>query len=70
MREVEGDLREVRVADVREKGLELDLESLGPFEGALEPRAPRALYADSNDTVYALDDAGRVLIYSANVYMN
>lgn len=34
-----------------------------PADGTRIP-APRALYADSNDTVYALDDAGRVLIYS------
>jgi DNA-binding beta-propeller fold protein YncE len=28
--------------------------------------APRALYSDSDDTVYVLDDAGRVLIYAPN----
>ncbi|MEZ6127429.1 MAG: hypothetical protein R3C59_01940 [Planctomycetaceae bacterium] len=35
-----------------------------PADGPRIP-APRALYADEADTVYALDDAGRVLIYSA-----
>lgn len=34
-----------------------------PADGARIP-APRALYADENDIVYALDDAGRVLLYS------
>ena len=34
-----------------------------PADGTRIP-APRALYADEDDTVYALDDAGRVLIYS------
>lgn len=36
-----------------------------PADGSRIP-APRALYADETDTVYALDDAGRVLIYSAD----
>lgn len=36
-----------------------------PAEGSRIP-APRALYADSDDIVYCLDDAGRVLIYSAD----
>ncbi|MEO2030074.1 MAG: 6-bladed beta-propeller [Fuerstiella sp.] len=35
-----------------------------PADGPRIP-APRALYADENDTVYALDDAGRVLVYSS-----
>lgn len=35
-----------------------------PADGPRIP-APRALYADENDTVYMLDNAGRVLIYSA-----
>ncbi|HIF01093.1 MAG TPA: hypothetical protein EYQ63_29805 [Fuerstia sp.] len=35
-----------------------------PADGRRIP-APRALYADENDTVYALDDAGRVLVYSS-----
>jgi DNA-binding beta-propeller fold protein YncE len=35
-----------------------------PADGRRIP-APRALYADETDTVYALDDAGRVLIYSS-----
>ncbi|MEZ6061209.1 MAG: hypothetical protein R3C19_12665 [Planctomycetaceae bacterium] len=35
-----------------------------PADGSRIP-APRALYSDENDTVYALDDAGRVLVYSA-----
>jgi iron(III) transport system ATP-binding protein len=35
-----------------------------PADGRRIP-APRALYADKDDTVYALDDAGRVLIYSS-----
>ncbi|MEP3482494.1 MAG: hypothetical protein ABJZ55_24850 [Fuerstiella sp.] len=34
-----------------------------PADGSRIP-APRALYADSEDTVYCLDDAGRVLLYS------
>ncbi|MEQ9406418.1 MAG: hypothetical protein RIK87_01785 [Fuerstiella sp.] len=34
-----------------------------PADGTRIP-APRALSVDGNDTVYALDDAGRVLIYS------
>ncbi|MFY9256052.1 MAG: hypothetical protein WAO83_21540 [Fuerstiella sp.] len=33
-----------------------------PADGPRIP-APRALYADANDIVYALDDAGRVLLY-------
>lgn len=28
--------------------------------------APRALYADRDDTIFALDDAGRILVYSAD----
>lgn len=36
-----------------------------PADGARIP-APRALYADADDTVYCLDDAARVLIYSAD----
>jgi len=36
-----------------------------PADGARIP-APRALYADENDVVYALDDAGRVLLYSSD----
>lgn len=36
-----------------------------PADGRRIP-APRALYADKDDTVYALDDAGRVLIYSSD----
>lgn len=36
-----------------------------PADGSRIP-APRALYADSEDTVYCLDDAGRVLLYSAD----
>lgn len=36
-----------------------------PADGTRIP-APRALYADENDIVYALDDAGRVLIYSSS----
>ena len=35
-----------------------------PADGTRIP-APRSLYADKDDTVYALDDAGRVLIYSS-----
>ena len=35
-----------------------------PADGRRIP-APRALYADENDIVYALDDAGRVLVYSS-----
>lgn len=35
-----------------------------PADGRRIP-APRALYADKDDLVYALDDAGRVLIYSS-----
>ncbi|MDG1896659.1 MAG: hypothetical protein P8J37_17285 [Fuerstiella sp.] len=35
-----------------------------PADGHRIP-APRALYADENDIVYALDDAGRVLVYSS-----
>lgn len=35
-----------------------------PADGRRIP-APRALYADENDVVYALDDAGRVLVYSS-----
>ncbi len=35
-----------------------------PADGTRIP-APRALYADEDDTVYSLDDAGRVLIYSS-----
>ena len=34
-----------------------------PADGSRIP-APRALYADANDIVYCLDDAGRVLLYS------
>lgn len=34
-----------------------------PADGSRIP-APRALYADREDTVYCLDDAGRVLLYS------
>lgn len=34
-----------------------------PADGPRIP-APRSLWADTDDTVYALDDAGRVLIYS------
>ena len=33
-----------------------------PASGKFLP-APRGLYADENDTVYVLDDAGRVLVY-------
>ena len=33
-----------------------------PASGRFLP-APRGLYADENDTVYVLDDAGRVLVY-------
>jgi iron(III) transport system ATP-binding protein len=33
-----------------------------PASGSFLP-APRGLYADENDTVYVLDDAGRVLVY-------
>lgn len=36
-----------------------------PADGTRIP-APRALYADSDDTVYALDDAGRVILYSSS----
>ena len=36
-----------------------------PAEGTRIP-APRALYAHTDDTVYALDDAGRVLVYSGD----
>lgn len=36
-----------------------------PADGARIP-APRGLYSDSDDNVYVLDDAGRVLIYSAD----
>ncbi len=36
-----------------------------PAEGRTLP-APRALYSDERDTVYALDDAGRVLVYAAD----
>lgn len=36
-----------------------------PADGTRIP-APRALYADASDTVYALDDAGRVLIYASD----
>jgi len=35
-----------------------------PADGSRIP-APRALYADETDTVYVLDDAGRVLVYSS-----
>ncbi|MEZ6124265.1 MAG: hypothetical protein R3C49_13980 [Planctomycetaceae bacterium] len=35
-----------------------------PAEGSRIP-APRSLYAAEDDTVYALDDAGRVLVYDA-----
>ncbi len=35
-----------------------------PADGRRIP-APRSLYADKDDNVYALDDAGRVLIYSS-----
>lgn len=35
-----------------------------PADGSRIP-APRALYADAEDTVYCLDDAGRVLLYSS-----
>jgi len=34
-----------------------------PADGVRIP-APRALYADEDDTVFALDDAGRVIVYS------
>ncbi|MFO0428416.1 MAG: hypothetical protein ACK526_17745 [Planctomyces sp.] len=34
-----------------------------PAEGRSLP-APRALYSDTSDNVYALDDAGRVLVYA------
>jgi iron(III) transport system ATP-binding protein len=36
-----------------------------PADGTRIP-APRALYAAPDDTVYALDDAGRVLVYSSS----
>ncbi|MEI6541121.1 MAG: NHL repeat-containing protein [Planctomycetota bacterium] len=36
-----------------------------PASGAFLP-APRGLYADENDTVYVLDDAGRVLVYDSH----
>lgn len=36
-----------------------------PADGPRIP-APRSLYADAADTVYALDDAGRVLIYASD----
>ena len=35
-----------------------------PASGSFLP-APRGLYADENDTVYVLDDAGRVLVYNS-----
>ena len=36
-----------------------------PASGSFLP-APRGLYADENDTVYVLDDAGRVLVYDSH----
>jgi len=36
-----------------------------PADGARIP-APRGLFSDEDDTVYVLDDAGRVLIYSSD----
>ncbi|MCA9050717.1 MAG: hypothetical protein KDA89_18390, partial [Planctomycetaceae bacterium] len=36
-----------------------------PADGTRIP-APRALYTDNADTVYALDDAGRLLVYSSD----
>lgn len=36
-----------------------------PADGSRIP-APRGLFSDEHDTVYALDDAGRVLIYSSD----